>query len=199
MQEGHRVRLLDSDPQGTLAKWGERRRHPDPLVETVSSTSQLDRRLRAFAAGGATMTIIDTASGESALARAAMRAADLCIIPARPSQADLESAVHTLRAIRRLGKPFCFVLNQAPIRSPHGTGAGAAFSVTARSLSATGVLALPYITMRHDHMDALGVGLAVTEYEAWRKSADEIRALWGWLWYRLSASADQAPAWRLAG
>ena len=198
MQDGHRVRLLDTDPQETLAKWGERRRHPDPLVETVSSISQLDARLWSYAAGCATLTVIDTASGESPLMRAAMRAADLCIIPARPSQADLESAVHTLRTIRRYGKPFCFVLTQTPIHAPRRDDPGTAFSMAARSLSAAGVLALPYIAMRNDQLDALAAGLAVSEYAPQSQSADEIRRLWGWVADKLSAS-DLASTLRLAG
>jgi chromosome partitioning protein len=200
LADGQRVRLVDTDPQATLAKWHLRRPHADPVVESVSSSGQLDRRLRAYAGGGATLTVIDTAAGESALTRAAMRAADLCIIPARPSQADLESAIHTLRALRRLSKPFCFVLNQTPMRSQRADDAATALSVTAWSLSAAGVLALPYIGLRNDQLDALAAGLGVTEYAPEDKSAEEIRRLWRWVSDKLAADAyAEEPPLSLVG
>jgi chromosome partitioning protein len=187
LQDGHQVRLLDTDPQGTLTRWRRRRTHPEPIVESASDGDQIHERLRAFADNGATLTVIDTASGESDATRAAMRAADLCVIPARPSQADLESTVHTFRTIRQLEKPFAFVLSQTPIRGHRSDDAASALSATACSLSAAGVLALPYVALRTDHLDALAAGLAVTEYAHDGKSADEIRGLWRWVAEKLSA------------
>ncbi len=55
------------------------------------------------------------------------------------------------------------------------------------------VLALPYIALRNDQQDALGAGLAVTEYALAGKSADEMRGLWQWVWSRLTLSAEAAP------
>ena len=122
-----------------------------------------------------TLTIIDTAGGWSDTATAAIGAADLCLIPVRPSPADIEAAVPTLAAIRERGKPFAFVLNQTPARSARLEGAAASLGETAASLHVTGVLALPRIVLRNDQQDALGKGLAVTEYAHEGKSADEIR------------------------
>ena len=55
------------------------------------------------------------------------------------------------------------------------------------------VVAQPYIVMRNDHQDALGLGLAVIEYAPSSKSADEIRDLWQWVEARLNAgvTADE--------
>jgi len=39
-----------------------------------------------------------------------------CLIPARPSVADIEATVSTLGTVRAWRKPFAFVLNQTPIR-----------------------------------------------------------------------------------
>jgi chromosome partitioning protein len=139
-----------------------------------------------------TLTIIDTAGGASATTTEAIRASDLCLIPARPSPADIEAAAPTLSAVRTLDKPFAFVLNQTPVRSYRLDNAAAALSETAisptaLSLSEMGVLALPYIVMRNDQQDALGAGLAVTEYALESKSAAEIRGLWRWVWTKLTA------------
>jgi chromosome partitioning protein len=49
----------------------------------------------------------------------------------------------------------------------------------ALALSEAGVLALPYIGLRNDHMDSLATGLAVSEFATDSMAAAEIRALWG--------------------
>jgi chromosome partitioning protein len=177
--QGHRVRLLDADPQGTVSKWAERRTNPEPSVTRVSSGSEIEQTLRYLERDGFDIAIVDTAGTDSALSLSAIEAADLCLIPARPSPTDIEAAAPTLRAIRKLEKPFAFLLNQTPARSYRLSEAGTALGVM-------GVLALPYIVLRNDHQDALGAGLAVSEFAPDGKAADEIRALWQWVWKRLS-------------
>ena len=66
---------------------------------------------------GVTVTIVDTAGGESAATNSAIRYSDLCLIPTRPSVADIEATAATLRVIRAWHKPFAYVLNQTPIRA----------------------------------------------------------------------------------
>jgi chromosome partitioning protein len=92
-------------------------------------------------------------------------------------------------AIRRLEKGFAFVLNQAPVGNYRPSKAAA-------SLNTMGLLALPYIVQRNDHQDALGAGLAVSEYAPNGKAAQEIRALWSWVKHKLgdeSLATRQAP------
>jgi chromosome partitioning protein len=96
----------------------------------------------------------------------------------RPSPADIEAAIPTLIAIRRLNRRFAFVLNQTPPR-------GCRLSEAATSLHSLGVLALPYVGQRNDHQDALGAGLGVTEFAQEGKASEEIRELWGWVFNRL--------------
>ncbi len=192
MQDGHKVCLLETDPQGTLSNWRRRRTQNEPAVEIVSAGYQIEQKLPLLDAGGVTLAIIDTAGGVSATTERALRAADLCLIPARASPADIEAAAPTLRAVRALDKPFAFVLNQTPVRSQRPDGAAAALgeatvSPNAMSLVEMGVLARPYIVLRNDQQDALGAGLAVTEYALDGKSADEIRGLWLWVWNKLNA------------
>jgi chromosome partitioning protein len=63
------------------------------------------------------------------------------------------------------------------------------------------VLALPYIALRNDHQDALGLGLGVTEYDPHGKAAEEIRGLWRWVRASLTMEAtNHGPtATRAAG
>jgi len=189
MQDGHKVCLLEADPQGTVSNWRRRRAQAEPAVETVADGAEFAHRLPFLARCGVTLAIIDTAAGHSAAAEAAIGAADLCLIPARPSPADIEAAAPTLAAVRAGDKPFAFVLNQTPVRSFRIADAAGALSDTAISLNASGVVALPYIVLRNDQQDALGAGLAVTEYALGGKSAEEIRSLWRWVSSRLAVAA----------
>lgn len=185
--DGHKVCLLEADPLGTISNWRRRRTEAEPTVETVHDGYELTLRVPFLEQCGVTLTIIDTAGGWSDTATAAIGAADLCLIPVRPSPADIEAAAPTLAAIRERNKPFAFVLNQTPARSARPEGAAASLSETAASLHLTGLLALPTIVLRNDQQDALGKGLAVTEYAHGGKSADEIRGLWQWVWNRLTS------------
>src|ERR1700722_5361150 len=182
---GHKVRLIDTDPQGTLSNWQVRRGFAEPIVEAMYNVGRFETRLEQLARGGITVTIVDTASGVGATTAAAIRCADLCFIPARPSVTDIEASATTLKAVRAWRKPFAFVLNQTPVRgrriddAAHLLGGDAA-----RDMS--DVLARPFIAMRNDHQDALALGLAVSEYAPGGKSAEEGAQLWRWAEARLN-------------
>ena len=184
-EAGHNVRLLETDQQGTLSNWQSRRGLVEPFVETIPSAGDIEHRLESLERGGVTLTIIDTAGGVSAATTAAIRYCDLCLIPARPSVADIEATSATLHIVRAWKKPFAFILNQTPIRGRRVDSAATTLGDdAARDL--TEVLARPFIVMRNDHQDALAAGLAVSEYAPSSKSAEEIRGLWQWAEARLS-------------
>lgn len=178
MENGERVALVEADPQGTIWRWKERRGSAYPRVDRVTDPAYLEPVLARLEAEGIWLVIIDTAATSNALALAAVRTSDLCLIPARPSPADIEAAIPTLLAARRNNRRFAFVLNQTPAR-------GGRLSEAATSLNSLGHLALPYVVQRNDHQDALGAGLGVTEYAQGDKAADEIRQLWRWVLNKL--------------
>jgi chromosome partitioning protein len=188
-QAGHNVRLLETDPQGTLTNWQVRRGLVEPIVETVYEAIQLEHRLQALARGGVTLAVIDTASGVSAATTAAIRHADLCMIPVRPSLPDIEATASTVSLARAWRKPFAFILNQTPPRGTRLNTAATTLSTEA-ALELAEVVALPCIAMRNDHQDALAAGLAVGEYAPAGKSAAEVRELWLWIEAKLH---DCAP------
>jgi chromosome partitioning protein len=184
-QAGHHVRLIDTDPQATLCSWRSRRRLGEPQVEALCEADILEQRLPALDRGGVTLTIIDTASGLSAETKAAIGCADLCLIPARPSLADIEATAPTLRIARAWNRPVAFILNQTPIRGPRTHLAASALSGNvARDVE--DILALPFIAIRNDHQDALAAGLAVSEYDPHGKASDEISDLWHWVAAKLA-------------
>jgi chromosome partitioning protein len=185
---GHSVRLIDTDPQGTLSNWQSRRGTAEPLVETIYNVGRIETRLGALARGGVTLVIIDTAGGVSAVTAAAIRCADLCLIPSRPTITDIEASAVTLKAVRAWQKPFAFVMNQTPVRGRRIDNAAHALGgEDAREMSE--LLAQPFISMRNDHQDALASGLGVSEYAPGGKSAEEIGQLWRWAEARLNGGS----------
>jgi chromosome partitioning protein len=188
IQAGHTVRLIETDSQGTLSNWQSRRPYAEPIVEPIYVAGDVEQRLQSLERDGVTLTIIDTAAGVSAATTSAIRYADLCLIPARPSVADIEATASTISLSRAWNKPFAFVLNQTPIRGQRITHAATTLADQA-ALDLAGVLAQPLIVMRNDHQDALSAGLAVSEYAPASKSADEIRSLWQWVEARLGIGA----------
>jgi chromosome partitioning protein len=183
MARGERVALVEADAQGTISKWRERRENPQPRVERADEPAEIERILSRLRAEGVWLAIIDTAATNNALATGAIASADLCLIPARPSPADIEAAIPTLIAIRRLNRWFGFILNQTPTR-------GCRLSEAATSLNSLGLLALPFIGQRNDHQDALGAGLGVTEFAPEGKASEEIEALLGWISERLIVESN---------
>jgi len=194
IEAGHTVRLIETDPQGTLSNWQNRRPYAEPIVEPVYTAGEIEPRLQSLERCGVTLVIIDTASGVNAATTAAIRHSDFCLIPARPSVADIEATTATLAIVRAWKRPFAFVLNQTPIRGQRIGNAASSLGNEA-ALDLADVLAQPLIVMRNDHQDALSAGLAVSEYASTGKSAEEVRGLWQWLETRLygGVSAEEQP------
>jgi chromosome partitioning protein len=186
---GEKVIALDLDPQGSLANWGEARAATDVAVERVDGErlAQLPQILAALDRRGFTIAILDTPGMDSTGGNLAMRAADLCLVPARPSRLDLQATLPTIQALLRLGLKDCFafVLNQCP------PGRSSRAAEAAAGLAVFGLLAEPTIAQRADHQDALAAGQGVTEFAPEGKAAEEVRALWGWVSRKLNKGKAQ--------
>jgi chromosome partitioning protein len=187
MQAGEKPYLIDMDPQGSLAAWGSRRASDDPPVDRIDA-ARLQSALVGLTGAGYTLAIIDTAGVDGVAASAAMRAADLVVIPARPSTLDLEASRPTLAALARLDRPYCFVLNACP------AGRVSRIEDASRALALLGVLAVPPIVQRADHVDAIGHGLGVTEMKTDGKAGAEMVALWTWINRRMEGQNEKAVA-----
>ncbi|MBR0967494.1 ParA family protein [Bradyrhizobium diazoefficiens] len=187
-QAGFTVRLIETDPQGTLSNWLRRRNKDDVVVEPIYHAADIEPRLRMLADSGLQLAIVDTAAGLSAATTAAIRYCDLCLIPTRPSVVDIEATASTLSVARAWRKPYSFVLNQTPIRGQRIDNAAGTLAEEA-ALDLTDVLARPLIVMRNDHQDSLASGLAVNEFAPSGKSTEEICSLWQWIEARLNISA----------
>lgn len=178
-QAGEKVVALDLDPQGSLGAWGDTRTADSPAVDRLPAErlGELPAILAALKAEGYSVAILDTAGVSSTGGNLAMQAADLALVPARPSRLDLQATMPTIETLMRLGMRdrFAFALNQCPPgRSSRATEA-------ASGLSMFGVLAEPPLAQRADHQDAIAAGQGVTEFAPDGKAAEEIRALWAWV------------------
>jgi len=174
-EAGERVATLDLDPQASLTHWGERRNAESPMVDRTTP-DKLSAALHGLANHGYSLTILDTAGIDSPAATAAMRSADMALIPARPSLADIEATKPTYAALAKLGRNYAFVLNQCAPQLKSGRVADAS-----KALRLLGVFAQPLIALRADHQDAFALGLGVTEHDPEGKAAEEIRGLWQWV------------------
>jgi chromosome partitioning protein len=172
-EAGQSVCILEMDRQATVSDWAEHRKADTPEVAQIDAT-QLDDIMTRLRDSDFDYVFIDTPGVDSPGTLAAIRAADLCVIPCRPTPADLRAFKPTLAAIYRLEKKFAFVLNQTPPRSYRVRDA-------ADGLAVLGVLPDVNIVTRNDHQDALGMGQGVTEFNPTGQAASEVRRLWTWI------------------
>lgn len=182
-ESGERVCLIDMDPQATLTTWGRTRGEDDIPVLAVGA-AKLPGALATLAANGVTVAIIDTPGAEGAAASAAMAAAQLCLIPSRPTAFDLWASETTRKALKGLKGDYVFVLNQCP---PAQQSARIEEGVAA--LEAMGGLLSPLILARVDYQEAARLGWGVTELNPAGAAAGEMRALWASLKRRLAKAA----------
>src|SRR5919112_5073860 len=187
-QGGASVCILEMDRQATVSDWAEHRQSETPEVAQIDAT-QLDDIMQRLKGSAYDYVFIDTPGVDSPGTLSAIRAADLCIIPCRPTPADLRAFKPTLAAIYRLEKRFAFVLNQTPPRSYRVRD-------PAEGLAVLGVVPDVNIVLRNDFQDAVGLGKGVTEFNPQGQAADEIRRLWTWMEKRVKATAgaDKRPA-----
>jgi chromosome partitioning protein len=166
--------LLDLDPQATATVWKDWRGEAPPDVYAAQHT-RLPKLLQAAAANGAEVTILDTPPQADAIAQAAMRHADLVLIPCRPTAIDLQAITTTARAAAQEGKPSFVILNAVRPRSPLTEDA-------VRALDAAGIALVPVMVGdRADFQNPLSAGRAGIEWDPKGKAAAEIQALWDWI------------------
>jgi chromosome partitioning protein len=190
-QQGRRVFILELDRQGTLSDWADARRAGEgPEFERIDAMA-LDKALATLKKAGYDIAIVDTPGVDSPATVAAMRAADLCLVPCRPTATDLRGCLPTVQSLIRLEKPFAFVLSQCPPRSSR-------VEETRAGLAALGLIAEPPIVSRADHQDAMAAGQGVTEFNGTGAAAAEIRRLWEWIDEKLEGKRARHDAIALA-
>jgi chromosome partitioning protein len=98
VQAGHKVLLVDADPQHGAITWQDHREKP-PLFPIVGlPTDKLHREMAAHAANYDHI-VIDAPPQVSGIARSIILAADLILIPVQPSPHDIWSAADIVQLI----------------------------------------------------------------------------------------------------
>jgi chromosome partitioning protein len=139
LAESQAVTLVDADPQGTAAAWlqdGEARGMP-PLLEVVSRPLGTAARSEPWQAemsarrhqSGRIVIDLPPQKGEAFLA--ALRIADLLVVPVTPSAVDLHATAQALVVLHRMrearaGRPACLLVpSKVDRRLAQGRRAGA--------------------------------------------------------------------------
>ena len=176
-EAGQRVVIIDTDPQQSATVWAEARPSGEPVVATVAA-ADLGRVLEAARGDGMSLAIVDTAPHAAPDAARVARAADLVLIPCRPTAFDLAAAEAAVAIVKAANVPAAFVLSACPFRAPE-------IAETRAVLHQHGLPIVPAeITDRRAFARAVATGQAVTEFESDGKAAGEIRALWQWIAHR---------------
>jgi chromosome partitioning protein len=171
---GYTTAIIDLDPQGTAASWGDRRTAGAPEVISGQAV-RLPALATAARENGADIVILDTAPNADQTASLSARAADLVLIPCRPSTFDLEAIETTLLLAKAAKKPAYVVLNAVPPRSGIGKEA-------AEGLRAGGAQVAPHqLSQRAAYGHSVIDGRTAQEFEPDGKAADEIVVLFKWV------------------
>jgi chromosome partitioning protein len=173
LRQGKSVAVIDLDPQASARHWVERRISND--IAVVSATSQeLPRLLEGARKQHADLVVIDTAGRSDVTTGHVIEAADLLLIPCRPSIYDLEASQRTAEQIKKAGgKKAVFVLNAVQSRGVRAQEAREALQ---------GMFPVAPVELHQlvAYSDALNDGRSVEEMEPYGKAALEIRALYDW-------------------
>lgn len=178
---GRRVALIDTDPQGSLSDWWNARSVATPrFVQTTPERLEADiARLRET---DIDLVIIDTPPALTEAVATTLRAADIVVVPTRPSPHDMRSIGATVSLAEELGKPLLFVLNGATPRARITNEAVA-------MLSRSGTLVPSIIHQRVDFASSMIDGRTVLELADSHRAAEEIAKVWRYLADRLDHSA----------
>jgi chromosome partitioning protein len=166
---GERVLVIDLDPQETTTSWFASRTSSVPQLAACRTTAALPDLLEELPALGATLVLIDTPASREDVAQAAARHSDLCLVPVRPSEADVRAIMPTVQALAAMRQPFALVLNQVPARlAPGGS----------HRIGDAGAVLPVAIAARIDLQHSYALGLGVSEFAPSGKASAELLALW---------------------
>jgi chromosome partitioning protein len=174
LMDGLKTAVLDADPQGTVVAWG-RRRKPDAPAVIALGAQTITEAVRALAARGADLVVIDTPPHAQPIISTAARAADAAILVTGPYPEDLEQVGIVAAVVQALGKPTGIILNKTPPKSHALTLARAALTAFQLPICPT---ALTHLV---SHPYASAEGLTAQEREPSSKATAELAETWSWL------------------
>jgi chromosome partitioning protein len=194
LEGGMKVLLIDADPQASAQQWAMRAGDSGLGFEVMTHPHEdIHRKVREMAGKGYDVILIDCPPGASqvvagkdsqtSISRMAILAADLVVVPVRPSMLDylashqLLPLLKDVAALKENQKVFVVVNGKAPGRTRTGAEA---LSVAEEIFRIEGVdvqVLRSEVTTRQAFVLAPTVGMTVVAYEPEGKAAGEIRSL----------------------
>jgi chromosome partitioning protein len=191
-----RVAAVDLDPMRGFSRWWQRRpedglelvqlqpaemladTHEQRQAVALAAAERLGGAIPALRAQGFGLLVVDTPPAADRIVQLAVAAADLVLVPVRPSPDDLDAVGETADLVTASGKPLVFVVNSAT-KKARLTGDAAI------ALSQHGTVA-PAILHRSDAYASSALdGLTVQEADPRGAPAGEVGALWQYVSKRL--------------
>jgi chromosome partitioning protein len=149
---------------------------------TAAAATALAGALPHLAKAGHDILIIDTPPAADRIVAFAIAAADLVVVPVRPSPDDLDAVGETVDLITAAGKPMVFVVNSA-------TRKARLTSDAAIALSQHGTVS-PAVLHRADVYASSALdGRTVSEADPGGKPAEEVADLWAYVGKRIGLQA----------
>lgn len=187
--------LVDTDPQASASRWAHWRKGREPDVIDCGAPSLLAGKLAKAATLGADLAVIDTPPHADALAREAVKLADLVLIPCRPRAFDLAALEATAELIRSCGVKAAVVFMAGPRQATIIYRDAA--SLLGFGPQGLGLEIAPVrLPDRAAYHQSVAEGRLASETEPAGKAAAEVAALWAWTCEQVHLSS--APA-RSAG
>lgn len=173
--QGYRVLLIDADPQGSSLDWAAARKD-EPLFSVVGLPRATLHKEMATIGYGYDHIIIDGPPRVTDLARSAIMASDVIVIPVQPSPYDIWAAEEVIKLIDE-AKIFkeniksCFVVNRKIANTAIGRDVKEALSTYPVHVLESSII------QRVVFAEAVVQGKAVYEIESGKNAALEINAV----------------------
>jgi len=190
-RDGRKVLVADADPQLSMVDWKKTRLSPAPSVIPIKASALHPTRFAAENAG-VDMLIIDTRSSALEDSIEAAKAAHLTLVVVRPTAVDLRAIAMTVKALKPLGLPAAFVLNQAPAQ--RSAQEPAIVNEAIDLLLDYGLPIAPVgLRQRLIYQTSFARGLSVAEADPTSRAAEEMAELWAYVSSRLPPPPKLTP------
>jgi len=175
---GQKAAVIDMDvEQGSAAEWGRRRKEAglgEPVVYTAH-TNELDGRIAKLQ--NVDWIFIDSPGRDAPASSAALRVADITIIPCRPVEDDIGPSFKAVKLISRSNGRYAYIMSLAPPQA----GRSRARKVGEELKSAGHPVSPIIIVQTMSVPDANAHGMGVNEYKPGSESAEDFSRLFAWL------------------